>query len=113
MGTYTVVSALDLLLANNEKFLSQKQGLLPRGEYPNKVSDRNTEVNDLLKKTTEGKPQLEFICSGDVLRQPDGLVNVKDMYDFLHLTEQGYLKSFEPVLKKLKELLNSCNSCPS
>ena len=86
------------------------QGLLPRGEYPNRVSDRMNEVNELLKKSLGSRPQLELICSGDILRQADGLINVKDMYDFLHLTEQGYMKSFQPVLKRLKEILNSRGS---
>lgn len=74
------------------------------------MSDRNAEVNDELKKNLKDRPLLELICSGDTLRQPDGLLNVKDMYDFLHLTEQGYQKSFGPVLKRLKEILNSRKS---
>lgn len=62
-------------------------------------------MNEILKKVVEGRPQLELICSGDVLRQSDGLINVKDMYDFLHPTEQGYVKSFGPVLERLKILV--------
>lgn len=81
--------------------------MLPRGELPNPVSNRNEVVNEILKKHLEDRPQVEVICSGDFLRQSNGIISRKDMYDYLHLTEQGYMKAFTPVFKKVKQILNS------
>lgn len=85
------------------------QGLLPRGEKPNPVCGRNKKVNEILKENLDGRSQVELICSGDILRLPDGLISRKDMYDYLHLTEQGYVKTFTPVLKRLQQILNALN----
>lgn len=83
------------------------QGLLPRGEFPNKVWQRNDEVNEILQKNLEGRPLVEIICTGDRIIQPDNQISDKDLYDFLHLTSQGYVKAFSPVLEKLETILNS------
>lgn len=83
------------------------QGLLPRGEYPNHLSDRNSKVNEIVKRNFDGSQSVEVICSGDILRQSNGRISRKDMYDFLHLTEQGYIKTFSPVLEKLQEIFKA------
>ena len=35
----------------------------------------------------------------------DGSIDHRDMYDYLHLTWQGYRRSFEPVYELLTQLL--------
>lgn len=85
--------------------ISLLQGLLPRGEFPNMLRDRNTKVNEIISSRFNDHSAVEVICSGDSLLQSAEQVNRKDMYDYLHLTEQGYKKTFAPVLEKLKEIL--------
>lgn len=82
-------------------------GLLPRGEFPNLLRDRNIKVNEIILQHFNTHPMVEVICTGDTLLQSDDRINRKDMYDYLHLTEQGYVKTFTPVLKRLKEILKS------
>lgn len=42
--------------------------------------------------------------------QPDGTVSHHDMYDYLHLTQKGYDKAFEPVNELLMQLLAESES---
>lgn len=83
------------------------QGLLPRGESPNKVWQRNDQVNEILQRNLEGRPLVEIICTGDRIIQADNQISDKDLYDFLHLTSQGYEKAFSPVLERLQTILNA------
>ena len=38
--------------------------------------------------------------------QADGTISHHDMYDYLHLTQKGYDKAFEPVNELLLQLLS-------
>lgn len=83
------------------------QGLLPRGERLNFLWEKNKEVNKILEERLKEKPLIEIINSGSSLEQPDGTISAKDMYDYLHLTQQGYIKSFTPVIERIKAILNA------
>lgn len=43
----------------------------------------------------------------DNLLQPDGRLSHKDVPDFLHPSEIGYRKIFEPIFERLTTILNN------
>jgi len=96
------------------KLISEKQPqayivvlkLLPRGQYPNPLRDKIQEINERLERllSTVPKTQLVSIDPGFVL--PDGCISHHDMYDYLHLTRQGYQRAFDSVYDLLLQLLS-------
>lgn len=81
------------------------QGLLPRGQAPNTLRERNQEVNKLIKSKVREMVKVEFLQIDNGLVQPNGLISHHDMYDYLHLTGHAYKKVFEPVQDLLIQLL--------
>ncbi len=37
--------------------------------------------------------------------QPDGTIGHHDLYDYLHLTQRGYERAFEPVAELLQQVV--------
>ena len=76
-------------------------GPLPRGETP---SDRhriyNREVNKLLRYVMYDTRVL-YIDIGTMFMRVDGIISRNIMYDYLHLTKQGYIILSEIVYKHL------------
>ncbi|KAG8226370.1 hypothetical protein J437_LFUL007728 [Ladona fulva] len=96
------------------KVIRQKQpqaqvvvcSLLPRGQFPNHLRDRNTRVNQILKEKISELSNCHLVDSSEGFVQPqDGSISHLDMYDYLHLTEAGYAKAFAPVNTILRRLL--------
>ncbi|KAL1110419.1 hypothetical protein AAG570_007950, partial [Ranatra chinensis] len=79
--------------------------LLPRGQYPNPLRDRNKSVNNLLKHKLAGLEKVETVSAEKGLIQADGTISHHDMPDFLHLSDIGYRKAFEPLYDLLTQLL--------
>lgn len=84
--------------------------LLPRGNQPNKLREKNDKVNQLLtvkcaSSSISGlkKVQIVPIHKGIVLS--DGTISHHDMFDYLHLTNAGAKKVFEPILDLLTQIL--------
>lgn len=85
--------------------------LLPRGNQPNKLREKNDKVNQLLtikcssSSSLSGlkKVQIVPIHKGIVLS--DGTISHHDMFDYLHLTNAGAKKVFEPILDLLTQIL--------
>ncbi|MEE6513337.1 hypothetical protein FKM82_020902 [Ascaphus truei] len=80
-------------------------GLLPRGEKPNRLREKNTRVNALLRS---GLPHLSRVQLLDVDRgfvQPEGSISRHDMFDFLHLTAAGYAKVCKPLHELIMQLV--------
>jgi len=82
------------------------QTLLPRGQNPNLLRDRNTEVNRLVHSKVSAVPKCEIVEINKGFIQPDGTISHHDMHDYLHLTNSGYSKAFEPVYELLLQLLS-------
>lgn len=82
------------------------QTLLPRGQHPNSLRDRLSQVNDLLKSTINSYPKVEIVTIDKGFVQPDGSISHHDMHDYLLLTNAGSKKAFEPVHDLLLQLLN-------
>lgn len=82
------------------------QTLLPRGQYPNPIRERLSQINDLIRKQVSPMPKVEVVAIDKGFVQPDGTISHHDMYDYLLLTNAGCRKAFEPVYEILLQLLN-------
>lgn len=89
----------------SQKYLHGSQGLLPRGEHPNPLREKNAAVNGFLRSWLPrlGQAQLldvsgEFVHSG-------GAISQQDMFDFLHLTLSGYRNVSKPLNDLLLQIL--------
>ncbi|KAJ8315979.1 hypothetical protein KUTeg_005993 [Tegillarca granosa] len=80
-------------------------GIPPRGEKPNPVREKIATINkDLLKKLS-GTPNVTFInIEPSMFINEDGLISHKDMYDYLHMTDDGYKKFCEPLQEEIQNL---------
>jgi len=79
--------------------------LLPRGHQPNPLRERNKAVNEILEEHVKGNSKLQFVNIDTGFIQADNSISHHDMYDYLHLTQKGYEKAFEPVNELLSQLL--------
>jgi len=81
--------------------------LLPRGHQPNPLRERNAGVNNLLGDLLKGnsRAQLVHLDPEPGFVRADGTISHHDLYDYLHLTQKGYDRAFEPVNDLLLQLL--------
>ncbi|KAI9527381.1 Platelet-activating factor acetylhydrolase IB subunit alpha2 [Dissostichus eleginoides] len=80
-------------------------GLLPRGERPNPLREKNAAVNEIL---CDSLPRLGRAQLLDVSREfvhSDGAISPQDMFDFLHLTPTGYRTLSKPLNDLLLQIL--------
>jgi len=89
--------------------------LLPRGQNPNPYRDRNDHVNTFLIDKFENPDNADELTKNvcvvkihDNIIQGDQTISHHIMHDYLHLTDYGYTKTFEPVYKRLCEILKKC-----
>jgi len=80
--------------------------LLPRGEKPNLLRDRNSKVNEILLERVKSKDKTQLLNIDPGLVLPDGSISHHDLWDYLHLTKSGYEKCFEPVHELLSQILS-------
>ncbi|XP_029959324.1 platelet-activating factor acetylhydrolase IB subunit gamma [Salarias fasciatus] len=80
--------------------------LLPRGKAPNPLRERNAKVNKLVQTALLSLPHASFLDVDSGFVQPDGTISHQDMYDYLHLTPQGYQSVCEPLHKTITALLD-------
>lgn len=79
--------------------------LLPRGEYPNPLREKNAAVNGYLRSWLPRIPQAQFLdVSGDFVHS-DGTISPQHMFDFLHLTSTGYRLIAKPLNDLLLQIL--------
>lgn len=79
--------------------------LLPRGFTANPLRERNTAVNNLVADQLKGNSRAQMVNIDANFVQADGTISHHDMHDYLHLTQKGYDKAFEPVNDLLIQLL--------
>lgn len=77
------------------------QGLLPRGQHPNPLREKNRQVNELVRAALAGHPRAHFLDADPGFVHSDGTISHHDMYDYLHLSRLGYT----PVCRALYSLL--------
>nr|KAG5705389.1 hypothetical protein BaRGS_011161 [Batillaria attramentaria] len=85
------------------------QGLLPRGEKPNKLREKFAAINKSLETRLADKPNTMFINVDPTTFYKSGTDDIsrQDMWDFLHLTSRGYQKLCEPLLEEIQTLLQN------
>jgi hypothetical protein len=90
-------------------FYFSRQSLLPRGHLVNPLRQRNAQVNELLAHKTALMTRVQLVNTAPDFVLPDGSISHLDMYDYLHLTPNGYRKVFEPLHDLLIQLLAETN----
>ncbi|XP_051668506.1 platelet-activating factor acetylhydrolase IB subunit alpha2 isoform X1 [Manacus candei] len=80
-------------------------GLLPRGEKPNPLRQKNAKVNNLLKASLPKLPNVQLLDVDVGFVHSDGTISYHDMFDFLHLTGGGYAKVCKPLHELIMQLL--------
>ncbi|XP_055390104.1 platelet-activating factor acetylhydrolase IB subunit beta homolog [Condylostylus longicornis] len=80
--------------------------LLPRGQQPNNLRQKNSTVNHLLKEKCSSLNRVQIVDIDKGVVQSDGSISHHDMFDYLNLTNSGTKKIFEPVHDLLSQILN-------
>ncbi|XP_040281921.1 platelet-activating factor acetylhydrolase IB subunit alpha2 [Bufo bufo] len=80
-------------------------GLLPRGEKPNPLREKNAQVNQLLRSWLPRLPGVQLLDADFGFVHSDGAISRHDMFDFLHLTAAGYAKVCRPLHELIMQLL--------
>lgn len=86
-------------------FSALPQGLLPRGEKPNPLRQKNAKVNQLLKVSLPKLANVQLLDTDGGFVHSDGAISCHDMFDFLHLTGGGYAKICKPLHELIMQLL--------
>lgn len=79
--------------------------LLPRGHLPNDLRTRNTKINGIVQSRSAGLRKVQIVAIDKGMVQVDGTISHHDMYDYLHLTNAGSKKAFEPVYDLCSQIL--------
>ncbi|XP_041864943.1 platelet-activating factor acetylhydrolase IB subunit beta [Melanotaenia boesemani] len=80
-------------------------GLLPRGERPNPLREKNAAVNNLLRSWLPRLGQAQFLDVSRGFVHSDGTISSQDMFDYLHLTSAGYSTIAKPISDLLLQIL--------
>lgn len=82
------------------------QSLLPRGERPNPLREKNAAVNGLVRSWLPRLgQQAQFLDVSKGFVHSDGTIVPQDMFDFLHLTSLGYRSIAKPLSDLLLQIL--------
>lgn len=88
--------------------ISLFQGIPPRGEGPNKLREKLSEVNKRLSEQLKEVENCTFLATDwSLFINQDGSISHNDMYDYLHFTNRGYMKLCEPLLEFLQDFLQN------
>ncbi|XP_068187159.1 platelet-activating factor acetylhydrolase IB subunit alpha2 [Antennarius striatus] len=101
-----ILAIAELLTSRLPKAKVVVLSLLPRGEHPNQLRDKNAAVNVFLRSSLPRlgqKAQFLDVCREFV--HSDGTIIPQDMFDFLHLTSMGYRKVAKPLSDLLLQIL--------
>ncbi|XP_039208064.1 platelet-activating factor acetylhydrolase IB subunit alpha1 isoform X1 [Crotalus tigris] len=85
-------------------------GLLPRGKTPNPLREKNRRVNELLEVKVPLLPNASFLNVDPGFVHSDGTISHHDMYDYLHLTRNGYARLCPGLHRLLLCLLGECHA---
>uniref|UniRef100_A0A8R1XXA9 SGNH_hydro domain-containing protein n=1 Tax=Onchocerca volvulus TaxID=6282 RepID=A0A8R1XXA9_ONCVO len=78
--------------------------LLPSGRRPNKRRELVTRINENLEKVLKG--MADVIDVEPSIQGTNGQIESHYMFDYVHLTQEGYRKIYEPVLVAINAALN-------
>ncbi|XP_062309467.1 platelet-activating factor acetylhydrolase IB subunit beta [Osmerus eperlanus] len=100
-----ILAIAQLLTSRLSKAKVVVLGLLPRGERPNPLREKNAAVNGFLRSWLPRLGQAQFLDVGAGLVHTDGSITPQDMFDFLHLTAAGYRAVAKPLSELLLQIL--------
>lgn len=84
--------------------------LLPRGEKPNPIREKIKKINELITEGAKSIDRIQVMSLEKDLVGSDGCINHRDMFDYLHLTHQGYRRIFQPLHELLSQMLHGDDS---
>lgn len=83
-------------------------GIPPRGEKPNPLREKIKKINESLQAKLYNKPNVMFLnVDFSLFVNSEGLIDSADMYDYLHMTNEGYRKFCEPLVEEVQNLLQT------
>lgn len=82
------------------------QSLLPRGQYPNILREKNAKINQILRDKVSNLKRVEMVSIDKGFIQNDGTISHHDMHDYLIPTNAACRKAFEPVYDLLQQILS-------
>ncbi|XP_077361619.1 platelet-activating factor acetylhydrolase IB subunit alpha2 [Festucalex cinctus] len=100
-----ILSIAKLLTSRLPKAKVVVMGLLPRGERPNPLREKNAAVNDFLRSSLPRLGQAQFLDVSGKFVHSDLTISPQVMFDFLHLTSTGYRKVAKPLSDLLLQIL--------
>lgn len=80
--------------------------MLPRGQYPNALREKNATINKLLREKVSNMSKVEMVSIDKGFIQNDGTISHHDMHDYLIPTNAACRKTFEPIYDLLQQLLS-------
>uniref|UniRef100_A0A2P2IBV9 Platelet-activating factor acetylhydrolase IB subunit beta-like n=2 Tax=Hirondellea gigas TaxID=1518452 RepID=A0A2P2IBV9_9CRUS len=84
--------------------------LLPRGQKPNHLREKHKKINGLISEAAKALDRIQVVNLDKDIIQSDGSISHRDMYDYLHLSHQGYRRIFEPLHELLSQMLHGDDS---
>lgn len=81
------------------------QSLLPRGQYPNALREKNAKINQLLHEKVSNMNKVEMVWIDKGFIQNDGTISHHDMHDYLIPSNAACRKAFEPIYDLLQQIL--------
>lgn len=63
-------------------------------------------INELMAERCVALPRVQTVTTDKGVLQPDGSLSHLDMYDYLHVTNNGAHKCYEPVHDLISQILN-------
>eukprot|EP00063_Salmo_salar_P081976 XP_014056811.1 PREDICTED: platelet-activating factor acetylhydrolase IB subunit gamma-like [Salmo salar] len=88
-------------------------GVLARGKMPNSLRERNAQVNKLVQEAVSSLPHTSLLNVVPGFVHSDGSISHKELYDYLHLTPQGYQAVCQLLHAQLKGLLKTEGQRPT
>lgn len=79
--------------------------LLPRGQHPNTLREKNAKINQLLREKVTIMNKVEMVAIDKGFVQTDGTISHHDMHDYLTPTNAACRKAFEPIYDLLQQIL--------
>jgi lysophospholipase L1-like esterase len=81
-------------------------GIFPRSKNADdSVREKIKQTNSIIAKLDDGGKTVKYLDIGDKFLEPDGSLSKDIMYDFLHLTAEGYKRWADAVEEPIKELM--------
>lgn len=100
-----ILAIVQLLTSRLPKAKIVVLGLLPRGERPNPLREKNKAVNNFLRSWLPRLGQAQVLDVSGEFVDSDGSISQQRMFDFLHLTSTGYRIIAKPLCDLLLQIL--------